>query len=73
MTLSSVYSSSNALFESFAGAQVQDRGGEKHNCCDSENGVVHEKEDRAGVLRKCSAADKEVVRAAERRSSEAMS
>jgi hypothetical protein len=62
VTLSSVYLSSNALFEPFAGAQVQDRGGEKRNRCDSENGVVHEKEDRVCVLRKWSAGDKDFVR-----------
>jgi hypothetical protein len=41
------------LFEPFAGAEIENRGGEKGDRCDGENGVVHEGEDRACVLRKC--------------------
>jgi hypothetical protein len=51
------------LLEPFARAQVQDRGGEKHKRCDSENGVVHENENRVCVLRKWSAGDKDFVSA----------
>ena len=65
VTLSSVSLSSSALLEPFAGAQIQDRGCEKHKRCDSENGVVHEEKDRAGVLRKWSAGDKDFVSAGE--------
>jgi hypothetical protein len=72
VTLSSVYLSSIALFEPFARAQIQNRAGEKHNRCDSKNGVVHEKEDRVCVLRKWSAVDKEVVRALGRRRKQTM-
>jgi hypothetical protein len=71
VTLSSVYSSSNPLLEPFARSQVKDSGGEKHKRCDSENGVVHEIENRVCVLRKWSAGDKDFVSEAERRSKEA--
>jgi hypothetical protein len=63
VTLSGVYSSSNALFEPFARAQIKDRGGEEHDCCDSENGVVHEKKNRLRMLRKWSVGDKDFVSA----------
>lgn len=52
---------SSMLFEAFAGAEIEDGGGEESDCCYGENCVVHEGEDRAGVLRKWSAGDKEVV------------
>src|SRR5580704_3746554 len=61
VTISIVYLSSVTLLEPFARAQVQDRGGEKHERCDSENGVVHGRKNRLRVLRKCSEGDKEVV------------
>jgi hypothetical protein len=61
VTISIVYLSSVTLLEPFARAQVQDRGGEKHKRCDSENGVVHGRKNRLRVLRKCSEGDKEVV------------
>ena len=64
--------SSSTLFEPFAGAQIENRGGEEHNRYGDEDGVVHEEEDRVCVLRKWSATDKEVVRDAEGRSNEAM-
>ncbi len=63
VTLSGAYLNSIALFESFAGAQVQDRGCEKHDRCDGKNGVVHKNEDRVRVLRKCSRVDKDFVSA----------
>jgi hypothetical protein len=56
---------SSMLFKPFAGAEIENRGGEEHDGCDSENGVVHEEEDRVCVLRKCSEGDKEVVSEAE--------
>jgi hypothetical protein len=62
---------SSMLFEPFARAEIQDRGGEEDDRCDSENGVVHEKKNRLLVLRKWSGADKDFVRG-ERRSKEAM-
>ena len=62
---------SSMLFEPFARAQVQNRGGKKHNGCDSKDGVVHEEKDRVCVLRKCSEGNKEVVRS-EGRSNEVM-
>ena len=71
VTISIVYLSSVTLLEPFARAQVQDRGGEKHKRCDSENGVVHENENRVRMLRKCSAGDKDFVSRREGRGNEA--
>jgi hypothetical protein len=68
VTVSIVYLSSVTLLEPFARAQVQNRGGEKHKRCDSENGVVHENENRTCVLRKWSVGDKDFVSGEERRS-----
>ena len=64
MAMSVMFSS--MLFEPFAGAEIENRGGEEHNRCDSINGVVHGKNSSARVLRKWSAADKEVVSGQER-------
>jgi hypothetical protein len=61
VTFSSIYLSSRTLFETFAGAQVQNRGGEEDDCCDSKNGVVHEEKNRLRMLRKWSAGDKDFV------------
>jgi hypothetical protein len=72
VTISIAYLSSNALLEPFAGAQVQNRGGEKHKSCDSENGVVHEIENRICVLRKWSAGDKDFVSEEGRQNNEAI-
>ena len=41
------------LFEPFAGAEIENRGSEEDDGCYGEDGVVHEGEDRARVLRKC--------------------
>jgi glycerol-3-phosphate cytidylyltransferase-like family protein len=60
------------LFEPFAGAQIEDGGGEEEDRGYGENGVVHKQENRARVLRKCSVVDKEVVSEREKRSNEAM-
>src|ERR1700722_9590825 len=56
---------SSMLFEPFARAEIEDRGGEEDDGCDSENGVVHERKNRLRMLRKCSEVDKEVVRSRE--------
>jgi len=50
------------LFEPFAGAEIEDCGGEEDDGCDGENCVVHEQKNKLRVLRKWSAVDKEVVR-----------
>jgi hypothetical protein len=68
MAMSVMFSS--MLFEPFAGAEIEDCGGEEDDGCDGENCVVHEDEDRARVLRKWSAVDKDFVREGERRSKE---
>jgi hypothetical protein len=44
---------SSMLFEPFAGTQIKNCGGEKREGCDSKDGVVHEGQDRARMLRKC--------------------
>jgi hypothetical protein len=49
------------LFEPFAGAEIENGGGEEDDGCYGEDYVVHEEENRAGVLRKRSEGDKEVV------------
>jgi hypothetical protein len=65
MAMSVMFSS--MLSEPFAGAEIEDCGGEEDDGCDGENCVVHEDEDRARVLRKWSAVDKDFVREREGR------
>jgi hypothetical protein len=62
------------LFEAFAGAEIEDRGGEEDECCDGENCVVHGRKNRLSMLRKWSAGDKDFVRERQRkgRSNEAV-
>jgi hypothetical protein len=50
------------LFEAFAGAEIQDCGGEEDECSDGENCVGHERKNRFFMLRKWSARDKDFVR-----------
>ena len=44
---------SSMLFEAFAGAEIEDGGGEEYDGCDGEDGVGHERKDRASAIRKC--------------------
>jgi hypothetical protein len=53
---------SSMLFEPFARAEIEDRGGEEYECCDGENGVVHVEKDRCSMLRKWSVGNKDFVR-----------
>ena len=50
------------LFEAFAGAKIEDCGGEEDECCDGKNCVVHEGKNKLRRLRKWSAVDKDFVR-----------
>jgi hypothetical protein len=62
---------SSMLFEPFAGAEIEDCGGEEDDGCDGEDCVVHKRENRVCVLRKWSAVDKDFVSGQRRRSNEA--
>ena len=58
---------SSMLFEPFAGAEIEDCGGEEDDGCDGEDCVVHKRENRVCVLRNWSAVDKDFVRRARTR------
>ena len=54
---------SSMLFEPFARAEIENRGGKENYGRDSKNGVVHKGENTLRMLRKWSAGDKDFIRA----------